>query len=224
MWTRFLLLSCLLCSWPSYGSPIEILRANSVHVDAGSGAIIKAPSGRKYLITNSHVCAVSRFKGKVKGSFEGGEIVHGKVVKDSVSADLCAIEVNQKYAGIEVAEALYPKDEVCTRGYPQGVLTESCGVVGGVSTWEYMFPIELLGECPADTKKQYSKFVGRLVGCVKKYTSILSTLYARPGSSGSPVVNLQGKLVGVISDWNPANDAEAGMVPLRLVREFMKDL
>jgi S1-C subfamily serine protease len=195
-----------------------------VRLEAGSGFIVKAPSGKKYLLTNSHVCMVSRWKGTIKATYESGQIIVGKVIKDSLAADLCAIQVDQKLDALTLGASLRPRDGVCTRGYPVGVLTESCGVVGGMSLWQHMFPIEYLGECPADTTKQYHLGTGRLIGCLKAYTSTLTSLYARPGSSGSPVVNTEGELVGVVSDWQPGNDTEAGIVPIRTMLNFMGSL
>lgn len=218
------ILSALCSSSSSTLASTEILKQTAVRLENGSGAIVKAPSGKKYLLTNSHVCMGAKWKGKVKATFENGTIVLATVKKDSIAADLCAAEVDKKLPALNIGDAIKRRDEVCTRGYPFGVLTESCGIVGGVSMWTHIYPIEMIGECVEGTKKQYHPGTGRLYGCSKNYTSVLTTLYARPGSSGSAVVNDKGELVGVVSDWQPGEETEAGMVPLELIHRFFGDL
>ena len=223
--SAFLSSLVLLFSASAYSSSsIEALRKTALRLEAGSGSIVVGPSGKKYLLTNSHVCAVSRWKGTIKATYEGGAIVQGQIIKDSFTADLCAVSVDKSLPGLPIGSNLRPGSEVCTRGYPAGILTESCGKVGGLVMWRYTYPIAMLGECPPETTKEYSSEVGRLVGCTINQTSILTSLYARGGSSGSPVVNTAGELVGVISDWQPGQETEAGMVPLSKIKAFMGDL
>lgn len=205
------------------GEPSAKLKEATAHLMNGSGFVIKAPSGKTYLTTNGHVCLQGSWQGNLEGSLESGRVLRGKIVKRSMVADLCAAYLGERdLAPLSLAPDLKPRQQVYTRGYPFGVLSQSAGQYVGIMKWSYMFPIEQIGECTKPFKKEYGG-TETVVGCVLNYTDNLTNLYARPGSSGSPVVNEQGDLVGVMSSWDSGRDA-GGMVRLEDVKEFFKGL
>lgn len=222
---KWLILSLLL-SAQAFCSDLSLSRLAQtvVRVEAGSGSIVQAPSGKKYILTNSHVCMVVKWKGTIKATDKDGMVLIGKIVKDDLKSDLCAAEVTTAIKGLTLGAKLEEGQAICTRGYPLGILSVSCGKSREYNTWGYVFPIEVIGECPKDTTKYRDPYTGRLVGCYKETTSILTSLYSRPGSSGSAVVDEQGNIVGAISDWHPKNDYEAGMVPYPLLKTFLSTL
>lgn len=199
------------------------LRAATVHLDRGTGSIVSGHSGNKYILTNWHVCLVSQWKHRLWVSYPDGEMLTGDVVKKDPKKDLCAAKVKTGNASLTLAPKLLPTEIVCTRGFPGHIVSESCGKLGPISKWESGFGIEEVGECPDGYKKDLD-FEGRLRGCLYLFTSRLTNLYARPGSSGSPVVDASGHLVGVVSSWHESKDLDAGIVTFEDVKEFLKDL
>jgi S1-C subfamily serine protease len=201
---------------------MEKLRASTVHIAIGTGFILEAPSGKRYLISNEHVCMHGNWKGYLEANYEGGRLVVGKMVKRNLVYDLCASSVTGDYAGLKVSPSIRRNEQVYTRGYPYGVLSETTGRFVGETTWTSDFAIEDIGECPAGTRRHRDGH-GNIDACLVTFHSNVTDMYARPGSSGSPVVNSQGELVGVMSSWDSDRDA-GGMVRLEDIKEFMKGL
>lgn len=200
------------------------LKDTALHLSVGSGSVVQGGSGRKYILTNFHVCHAMKWKGEIAGNFEGGRLLIGRVVKESPTSDLCAAVIREDSPALKFSSSmLLPLSKVTSRGYPMGILSESHGQVYDSIKWDYDASIEEEGECPEGTNKLYW-LDGNLKACTFHFTSTLTSLYARPGSSGSPVVNEEGELVGVISSHHGDRVFEGGMVTQAQLIEFMKGL
>lgn len=202
---------------------IDRLRATTVHISVGSGSIVEGKSGKHYILTNAHVCNYAQWKGTLTAHYPSGETVQGRIVKSSFAVDLCAAEVAKETAALKTASFVLPLATIYTRGFPGHILAESKGRILMERTWNLFFPIEELGECPSGSEK-IRDVRGILAGCGLTFTSALSTLYTRPGSSGSPVVNGKGELVGVVSSLHSDSAAEAGLVRFKDVKRFLENL
>lgn len=199
------------------------LKTATAHLANGSGFLLKAPSGKTYLVTNFHVCLKGSWLNKLTGSLETGEVVQGVIIKRGIKPDLCAAKVSARTpAPLTIGSSLVPLQQIYTRGYPYGVLSQSAGTFIGRMKWEYMFGLDQIGEC-ADKKDKVYGGDGILEGCQVEFIDNVTTLYSRPGSSGSPVVNSDGELVGVVSSWMSEQDS-AGMVRLEDIQEFFRGL
>jgi hypothetical protein len=101
------------------------------------------------------------------------------------------------------------------------VVSESQGKELSHGEYQYVHPISDIGECPPESDKVRDSS-GRLYGCGYTYKNTLTNMYAQPGSSGSPVVNQDGLLVGVVQSYHPREGA--GLVPqeyvVRLLEKF----
>ncbi len=198
------------------------LKDTTVHIAVGTGFIAQGKSGNTYLVTNWHVCNAGSWAGKMHGNFEGGEHVSGPIVKLSPLSDLCASKLTKRTKSLKIASSLAALEQVYTRGYPFGVLSETSGQFAGVTSWSFTYPIEEVGTCFKGSKPWIGGD-GKLKGCTASYTDNMTNMYSRPGSSGSPVVNEAGELVGVMSSWDGNKDS-GGMVTLEQVREFLNAL
>lgn len=206
---------------------MEQLRKTAVRIDGngcmGSGSVVEGKSGKHYILTNQHLCNCAKYRGNIYATFEDGQQLVGTVVSQNWNSDLCAAHINGYDKALKLGRSLAPLTEVNTRGWPGGRLTESHGHVVGTVRWSTDFPIEQIGVCPTKSKPVYGSN-DVLAACTLTYVSVLSNLYARPGSSGSAVVNDDGQLVGVVSSWHPGSDTEAGLVPFSQLKEFLRDL
>lgn len=207
---------------------MRALRQTAVMVNglgcSGSGSIVEGKSGRHFLVTNNHVCNCAAYKGRVYATFEGGGLVRAIIVKKSWPYDLCAARVDRSYPALKLAPKLDPRSELNTRGYPEGRLTESHGTLGEDTDWFWTAPLDEVGNCPTNSQKLYG-LNGALAGCRIHFTSTTSSLYGRPGSSGSAVVNDEGQLVGVVSSFNPDDDNyDAGQTTFEQTKSFVESL
>lgn len=198
------------------------LKDTTVHISDGSGFTYKGRKGDEYLITNWHVCNAANWHGVMTGNFESGEILRGPIIKADGLADLCASKIKPGHKTLKMAKTLVHGQSIFTRGYPYHILSESSGKYIGVEKWVFTYPIEEVGVCFSGS---YPAFNGNgvVVGCTAPYVDNLTTLYSRPGSSGSPVVDSNGDLVGVMSSWMSDRDA-GGMVKFEVVKEFLEGL
>lgn len=198
------------------------LRESSVRIVIGSASIVDSPKGHRYLLTNWHVCNLASSFKKIRGHFPDGRLVTGTIVKSDPLLDLCAARVSDLYTGLKIARRLIPLETVYTRGYPHGILTETSGRYSGRLSWSYTFDIDEVGTCFAGSRAVRDP-TGRVRGCEVVYHDNLIDMYVRPGSSGSPAVDVSGALVGVVSMGDDGKD-QGGMVRLEDVQAFFKDL
>lgn len=217
---KYLLILLLVSS--AYAGPFDTLRKTTVRINVGSGSIVKAKSGRLYIITNAHVCAAGSVNGYLQGSLPTGESFLGPIVKQNVSTDLCAAKVFKKTPYIDIAPLFKKKERLYSRGYPSGVVSETEGNYVGDEAWSY--PVQPLAPCPPG-----SETLGAAKhphGCLIHFNTAVTNLFSQPGSSGSPVVNEDGELVGVISSWldNGIDPNRGGMVRYSDVKAFLEAL
>lgn len=213
---RFLICVLLaLAGQAAYAGPYDGLRATTLRLPRGSGSVVQAKSGKRFALTNWHVCVGSLVDKQIIVSYPDGRSMRGEVVATDPLGDLCLIRLPyQDIPALIPAESHNHRDQLYTRGYPEGVLSESEGVEKGHSPYSYTYSIEAIGECPRGARKRFDSSQ-RLYGCSVVYQNVLTTLYAQPGSSGSPVVNQNGRLAGVIQSYHPGEGA--GLVPLEKV-------
>lgn len=191
----------------------------SARLPCGSGAAIRTPSGKSRVITNFHVCIPSMVERQVRATDIDGNAGNGKVYKMSPEKDLCLIDSPASLTPLNVAKSTdYLLTEVYTRGYPLGVLTNSKGIVLKDETFEFISVLPSDMKCTG--KEMHDLHTGILLGCMLPHYNKVSNMYAQPGSSGSPVVNAQGELVGVMETY--VGEYGGGFIPLKDVKEFLK--
>lgn len=200
------------------------LQAAATHIDIGTGFIVKAKSGRFFMVTNFHVCTNEHgMQPLVHGSTFDGQSFVGRIAAMSPDADLCAVSISQEDAksrALELGTSFNYDGVTYTRGYPHGVVGEFKGIFAGKFVWYINYPIEEVGVCPGHFTKIFDTY-GKLISCTKQFTSLRTTHFALPGSSGSPVVNEQGQLVAVLHAGGPDG---AGLIPFEAVKVFLDSL
>lgn len=205
--------------FPYPESPFSTLRASAVHLNVGSGAIILSPSGRKYVLTNWHVCTHAEVSGRVSVLMPNGSVVITKIAKQSSIYDLCAISIPSDSTAIRIADKFHPGEQTWTRGWPNGVLSESAGRSGKKIDMVVMV-LKTGDSCLYGWTEAALPEVGAV--CFIHYVNYAISNYVYYGSSGSAVTNQNGELVGVVQTYSPEHGG--GMRPLSAVKDFLKDL
>lgn len=210
----------LMCGLSFAGEPYTELRQTAVRLPLGSGSIVQAKSGHKYVITNWHVCLASQVDGVVSATFPEGTTLISRVKAYDSEADICILDfLAQKSPALVLGKSPALHDTIYSRGFPLGILTESVGTLGPSITYDYTISLESVGECPKSTRKLYAPN-GILYGCEKRFYNNITTLYAQPGSSGSPVVDSHGEIVGIVQSYHPGQGG--GIVPYSFLRRFLE--
>lgn len=152
--------------------------------------------GKLRLVTNKHVCDIDREENYPIYSSRTGKRL--RIIHISKTHDLCIMKPERSF-GLELAENTpEPMEKVILVGHPRGLpLTIRDGRIIG-----YGF-------------ENFSWINDKL----HMYGMISSTSYG--GNSGSPVVNEQGKVIGVLFAGSPAYPTEGLIVPLTVLKRYL---
>jgi len=178
----------------------------------GTGFHIKSPSGKVYILTNAHVCGLAE-NNVLYITDDFNRTIPRQVLETSDETDLCLVEPLPNYHGyLKVGSESSSGQIVWAVGHPALMPTtmtqgEVIGKQKIVLLDHYMNDPED-GSCnlPKNRILKLQRFFGEVIVCAVEIEANLSTVLILPGSSGSPVVNFWGKVVGVIfagtqNDW-----------------------
>ena len=191
----------------------------------GTGFYVQAPSGLSYILTNSHVCDLQD-KGIVHiVDHDGAPMVPHKVLEDSDTSDLCLIEGDGR-SGLGIGSETMG-EIVYLIGHPKlQPLTMGSGELVGqdiMQVFDHFEPTKDSCNKPKHRRVKIDMLFLPMEACIISINSYLSNIVALPGSSGSPLVNYRGQLVGVLY----AGDAEGGnwgiFVTLDDINEFLEN-
>lgn len=203
----------------------------------GTGFYIKTLNNNTYILTNKHVC--------VNAADETGNVfvigdrtlpIQRRVLKTDEDNDLCLVD-SPSYSShtVPIADDAYDGQSVITIGYPDMMkLTISRGVLIGHKT----VPI-ILGkigdsgtplECLASPSKASISIIdfpdpsspgSKIQVCVKSEITTATTLSILPGASGSPVLDSNLRLVGVVYSYDPKVTSWGYILSIDIVKKFI---
>lgn len=200
------------------------LKATTLKLSNGTASLVQGKSGKKYLLTNWHVCFQESYPNKILGINQDGSQYVGVFVRGDVDKDLCAYIVHTDIKVLKVGKKLPLTSTMHTRGYPQGHLNFDNGIQTlNEVAWGYLMWFKNPSTCPRKPREVIKDYEV-VYECAVDYHSYETTLYANPGSSGSPVVNDSGELIGVVSGYHPSFVFSALVVRLKDIQAFMKGL
>lgn len=192
-----------------------------------SGEQIKAPSGVNYVLTAAH-CAGLAVDGSILVHTEDGRQLLRKVLAEDPNSDLLLLEGVPGIDGLDVAGSSRRGQSIRTfthgLAFPtyrtEGVLIadkEIQFVVGGGP----LASAEEEAKCASMAKNSViaiDTFFGELKLCILTSTEMATTAFIQHGSSGGPVVDSSGALIGVVS---AGGDGYGFLVTLRDIKRFV---
>lgn len=197
---------------------VKLTMLDAIGQSGGTGAHIIHPNGHKYILTNAHVCNNQRaldaedFEGRHKTVM---------VIEQSKEFDLCLVEpISEEIPGIPLARKIHRREKVAVAGHPfLAPLTIRIGEILGDTTIQVLYGHIKQEDCTGFRRQWISNFFG--AGCVVAHESMITDVEGFPGNSGSPLIDEDGKLVGVIfAGDNRSNKLFA--VPLKNVKKFLE--
>jgi len=191
----------------------------------GTGFLVNAPSGGTYIMTNNHVCGLANSSGTVL--IDGDYYAH--VISHFADHDLCLISNPLNLQGIDVGDSSRDGENVYVVGHPLlEPRAEIKGQISGTMTATIMlgFNLPCKGKnernIETDPDSMLAAF-GILNICVRDFEAQATTLNILPGNSGSPVLNRDGKVVGVAFAGREDGPGRGYIVPLKYIKKFLEN-
>lgn len=222
--SKFLLLVLLILSACSTVNPADytVMVTNLQSNSGGSGSIIESSETSSTILTNGHVCHVVDNGGLVHSS-QGEALVTSYRI--SSRHDLCALKVSAYMGPSTSLSKLMPEpfQDIQASGHPR--LLPTIISKGHMSGRQVINVVTGMRACtPEETADPRLSFVCSLLGrlpIVKFYEADAMSATIQPGSSGSGVYNLQGKIVAVVF----AGEGDFGYgftVPYEYIHAFLE--
>lgn len=226
------------------------LMTTAAHRGSGTGFAVKAPSGITYIVTNDHVCAgfTSSSNPNLLVVDSNGNEMMRKVIERSVKSDLCLVEGMPGVEGLSLSKSAPAIGQVIASvGHPAGYnITLSRGEViqiedvsivkalialisptgiesavaeedGGILASKCNQPKNQIGIVNIDTL--FGPLPAKACFNVTK-GAYMTNMLIQPGSSGSPLVNFYGQVVGVVFASDSAHWGTA--VSLNDLKDLLK--
>lgn len=169
-----------------------------------SGFSIAVNDNKSYVLTNKHVCEMQR-AAEYKLLLSTGEVMSASFIRSDSFADICLLEANGVIPSLTLAERDATQgDRIITIGAPDSAFPI---VVDGVISGYYDMNMQNALDDDGPFEVHFRAQV------------MSAPIYH--GSSGSPVINVYGSVVGIV--FAVRNDKEhiAFMVPVNEILRFL---
>jgi S1-C subfamily serine protease len=191
----------------------------------GSGFSTKTDSGRLVIVTNQHVCSVSK-NGWVIVEGDNGIQSKKRILHMDIRHDLCIVEGDVRLPPLRIGEAPDKGDFHYIIGHPGGrLLTVSQGeYIGDQSVQLLDLQATKRENCLHNIVEltPVEQFMyGREFICVKLLRAYSSSAVAYGGNSGSPVVDAFGNVIGVLFAGHKEQEHNNAIVPVEHLKRVL---
>lgn len=193
-----------------------------------SGERVRTPSGNTYILSAAHCAHIADDKGKIKVTLENGHSYFRKIIAEDKTSDLLLIQdIKNDNNALDIAARIYHGEPVrtFTHGHDyatyktEGELVEITYVQIPIRSMEELEPDSTCTVAPKYKVASIQTPFGELKACVMGLNEVVTTAFITQGSSGGPVVNSYGELVGVVS----AGNGQFGLlVSIKDINHFLK--
>lgn len=198
---------------------------NSEETSGGTGFHVRGPSGTMYLVTNGHVCSGVSKDGIVYVRMADSDMATPRrVIQESPTTDLCLVEPMPQAEALSIADTDPDSDtKLEAFGHPRLLpVTHTEGRAIAEMILRVLVQLNPEpGTCnmPKNEIINIPMFFGIIPACIIKVRAIQTTVAILPGSSGSPILDLSGKVRGVAF----ASDETmwAAMIPVTALKDFL---
>lgn len=226
------------------GSSVVYLRGKG---SGGTGFVVKDDNGKKYTLTNKHICALKSKDGTLEYETTKGEKGKAKVIEEFREHDLCVLEPVPGLIALSMASNAKVQEPVWLVGHPalrpltleNGYLVDYLDIdVASTCSAEQLRVFKeqidkdnakFQKDCGQISPECLSKFFdlmqrrGMLARgyCILNYNAGHINAISYGGNSGSPVLNMWGNVIGVLFAGDSRQNTASYIVPLVFVRKFL---
>lgn len=192
-----------------------------------TGVKVTAPSGKHYILTASH-CLEIMTPPYMQVRDEQGVDHDVRAIQDDPDHDLLLLE-SYDDQGVDVAKIVHRHEHI--HAITHGAMMPSFRTDGEVLTTMPLDVVLFQIESDADNQKCLAGRRQRVEDafplsfyplCIKNLVLTENMLIIWPGSSGGPVLNAWGELVGIVSVGGEM-PGMSGMVPLSYIKQLLKN-
>lgn len=215
------------------GNSVVMLTKTQLAQRGGTGFIVEAPSGKKYTLTNAHICKIGD---QLVAHTQNSKTHTIKVIEIYPEHDLCIMEAVPGLRALKVASNIDLHERVWLIGHPalRPLTLESGHFAGDMD-------IQVYGACSTELAEKVLKKIESkkeeeitlddleqllmlMAGmCIKPHNAQYINNISYGGNSGSPVVNKFGNVVGVLFAGSRSQPTSSYTVPISEIHKFLKD-
>lgn len=175
-----------------------VMLENIERAAGGTGFELMAPDGKKYTVTNAHVCTLAK-DGSLVAIREKGPSLLLKVIKVSQNTDLCVLEGIPDVPGLTLKDHEDNNSRVFAVGHPYlRPSTISSGFIVGRRITQVMDDTDPKCDGPGRHMEQGETIFGPQNFCIRNVDSYFTSVIIFPGNSGSPLMDASGSVEGVM--------------------------
>lgn len=191
------------------GSSVFIVKDVNEKLGSGSGFIVTSKKGKRFFVTNNHVCEGLEIEGKILISSDmisaDQTLIH--VLKKDPSVDLCIAEAPSQGRGLYISNDISVGDSIYLFGHPIG------------------FPLhKTTGEVIQHRSVQMIKGTSLLDMEIVNLDAWQISALSSPGNSGSPVVDNLGRVVGILFAGSNVNSYTSFIIPAQALSNLLESL